>query len=193
LSGPRLETERLILRRWTDADRTPFAELNADPEVMRHFRSTLDRAASDAFVDRIEAGFAEHGYGLWAVERRGDGAFLGFTGLALQTYEAPFTPAVEVGWRLARFAWGNGYATEAAQAALAHGFDEVGLDEIVSITTRTNERSQRVMKRLGMTYDPDDDFDHPNLPEGHPLRPSVVYRLSRTQWISSRAQGVPSA
>lgn len=172
-------TGRLILRRWRDSDREPFAAMNADPEVMRYFRATLDREASDAFADRIEASFDELGYGLWAVERRDGGAFLGFTGLALQRYEAPWTPAVEIGWRLARSAWGHGYATEAAEAALAFGFDRVGLDEIVSVTTRTNERSRRLMTRLGMTHDPADDFDYPLLPEGHPLRPSVLYRKTR--------------
>ena len=180
--GPRLVTDRLLLRRWEPADRVPFAALNADAEVMRELRSPLDRAASDAFVDRIEASFDSLGYGLWAVEVCATSTFVGFTGLALQTFEAPFNPSVEVGWRLARSAWGNGYATEGARAALDHAFGAVGLDEVVSITTRSNERSQAVMRRLGMTRDPADDFEQPQLPPGHPLRPAVLFRVSREAW-----------
>jgi len=179
---PRLLTERLTLRRWSQADREPFARLNADPEVMRFLHGTLDRAASDALVDRIEAGFDKLGYGLWAVEVRSSGDFIGFTGLALQTFEAHFTPAVEVGWRLARAAWRHGYATEAARAALDFAFGPAGLTEVVSITTQANERSRAVMRRLGMTTDQADDFAHPLLPEGHPLRPHVLYRMTRRQW-----------
>src|SRR4051794_9878260 len=133
---------------------------------MEHFPSTLTRAASDALVERIRAQFDEHGYGLWAVEVRATGSFIGFTGLAWQTFPAHFTPAVEVGWRLRRTAWGHGYASEAARAALEFGFTQVGLDEIVSMTAVTNVRSQRVMERIGMSRDPADDFDHPNVPEG---------------------------
>ncbi len=177
--GPQLSTERLLLRRWRAEDREPFAELNADPEVMRYFRGTLDRAASDAFVDRIEASFEERGYGLWAAEVVDSGTFIGFIGLALQTFEAPFTPALEIGWRLARPAWGYGYATEGARAALEFGFGPAGFDEIVSMTTATNQRSRAVMERLGMTRRPEDDFEYPLLPEGHPMRPSVLYRLAR--------------
>jgi RimJ/RimL family protein N-acetyltransferase len=176
---PGLRTNRLLLRRWQASDRAPFAELNADPEVMRYFRGTLDREASDAFVDRIEKAFDELGYGLWAVEVLATGRFIGFTGLALHTFEAHFTPAVEVGWRLARSAWGHGYATEAARAAVDFGFDTVGLDEIVSMTTETNLRSRAVMERIGMTRRPADDFEHPSLPEGHPLRPHVLYRIAK--------------
>jgi RimJ/RimL family protein N-acetyltransferase len=177
-----LGTERLILRQWRESDRAPFAAMNADAEVMRYFRGPLDRAASDAFVDRIEAGFEQNGFGLWAVEVRGTGAFIGFIGLARQTFEAHFTPAVEIGWRLRREGWGHGHATEGARAALAYGFGPAGLDEIVSMTTRTNERSQAVMRRLGMTRDPADDFVYPLLPEDHPLRPHVLYRLGRDEY-----------
>ena len=185
-----MPTNRLLLRRWRPADREPFAELNADPEVMRYFERPLDRAASDAMIDRIEARFDELGYGLWAVEVQATGQFIGFTGLSRQTFEAPFTPAVEVGWRLARAAWGHGYATEAATAALDFGFRRGGLAEIVSTTTRTNERSQAVMRRLGMTRDPADDFEHPDLSEGHPLRWHVLYRITRDKWAArtSRAR-----
>ncbi len=151
--------------------------MNADPEVMEHFPELLSRRQSDEFVERIEAGFAENGFFLWAVEVRASGEFIGFTGLAAPGFEAHFTPAVEVGWRLAHSAWGHGYATEAARAALAFGFDEVGLDEIVSFTTPANRRSRAVMERLGMSHDPEDDFEHPSLPPGHLQRPHVLYRL----------------
>ncbi|MCA2227549.1 GNAT family N-acetyltransferase [Nonomuraea aurantiaca] len=176
-----METERLIMRRWRDDDREPFAALNADAEVMEHFPALLTRSESDGFVDRIEAGFEAHGYGLWALEVRKSGEFIGFTGLALQTFEAPFTPAVEVGWRLAKAAWGHGYAIEAAREAVRYGFDVAGLDEIVSITTVRNLRSRKVMERLGMTRDIADDFYHPRVPADSPQRPHVLYRLRRGQ------------
>lgn len=165
-----LRTERLVLRRWRDSDREPFAALNADPVVMEHLPATLTREQSDALVDRVEAHFDEHGYGLWAVEA--DGAFVGFTGLVWQRYDASSTPALEVGWRLARQAWGHGFATEAATAALARGLEAV--DVVVSTTALTNLRSQRVMQRLGMRRVL--EFDHPQVPQGHPVRPHVLYR-----------------
>jgi len=164
------------MRRWRDSDLEPFAALNADPEVMEHFPATLSRAESDAFVERIEARFERDGYGLWALEVAETGRFIGYTGLAPQTFPAHFTPAVEVGWRLARFAWGHGFATEAARAALVFGFERARLEEIVSFTAPTNLRAQAVMQRVGMTHDPADDFDHPALPEGHPLSRHVLYR-----------------
>ncbi len=177
-----LKTERLLLRRWRESDREPFAAMNADPEVMRYFRAPLERAASDAFIDRVDAKFDAQDYGLWAVEVRATKSFIGFIGLAQQTFEATFNPSVEVGWRLSREAWGHGYATEGARASLAHGFGPVGLEEIVSMTTKTNLRSQAVMQRLGMTTNPADDFEYPLLPEDHPLRPHVLYRMSREAW-----------
>ncbi|GAA4901389.1 GNAT family N-acetyltransferase [Streptomonospora salina] len=173
-----LRTPRLVLRGWRDADREPFAQLNADPEVMAHFPAVLTRAESDTRADRIEADLAEHGFGLWALEVAATGAFIGFAGLNPARFPAHFTPAVEVGWRLARHAWGYGYATEAARAAVAFGFDRCGTEEIVSFTSRTNVRSQAVMRRLGMRCDSADDFDHPQLPAGHRLTPHVLYRLS---------------
>jgi RimJ/RimL family protein N-acetyltransferase len=178
-----LDTDRLHLRRWRFFDRAPFAAMNADPEVMAHYPSPLTEAESDAFVDRIRAHFDEHGFGLWALEVAGRGEFIGYTGLVVQTFEAPFNPSVEVGWRLTRSAWGKGYAVEAARAAVADGFERVGLDEIVSMTAVTNERSQAVMRRLGMTHDPADDFDHPRVPEGNPLRRHVLHRLPRARWV----------
>ncbi|MEV4546629.1 GNAT family N-acetyltransferase [Nonomuraea wenchangensis] len=172
-----METERLIMRRWREEDREPFAAMNADPEVMEHFPAPLTREQSDAMVDRIERHFDERGYGLWALEVIGTGEFIGFTGLAWQTFDAPFLPAAEIGWRLARPAWGHGYATEAARRVVAYAFDEAGLRDIISMTATTNLRSQAVMRRLGMTRDPAEDFDFPSVPEGNPLRRSVLYRL----------------
>jgi len=172
-------TDRLLLRQWREEDRRPFAELNADPEVMRYFPAPLTRAESDGFVDWASAHVAEHGWGLWALEERASGAFLGFTGLAEARFEAAFTPAVEIGWRLRRDAWGRGYASEAARAVLADAFDGLALEEVVSFTAVANERSRAVMVRLGMTRDPADDFDHPEVPEGHPRRPHVLHRLRR--------------
>ncbi|HEX2576804.1 MAG TPA: GNAT family N-acetyltransferase [Aquihabitans sp.] len=176
MAGPALRTDRLVLRRWEQADRTPFAELNADPAVMADLPRLLSRAESDDMVDRIEATFEARGFGLFAVEVASTGAFAGFTGLWPATFEAHFTPAVEVGWRLARWSWGNGYATEAARAALDDGFSRLGLDEVVSFTAAVNRRSQRVMEKLGMRRDPADDFDHPSLPPGHRLERHVLYR-----------------
>ena len=173
-----VSTERLLLRQWLDVDRDPFAALNADPEVMEHFPSTLTRAESDELVDRISAGIDERGYGFWAVERLSDGVFIGFTGISVPSFDAPFMPCVETGWRFARDAWGHGYATEAARASLAYGFDEVGLDEIVSFTSIPNVRSQAVMERIGMTRDPAEDFDHPRVAVGSPIRRHVLYRIS---------------
>jgi RimJ/RimL family protein N-acetyltransferase len=175
-----LNTERLLLRRWRPEDREPFAALNADPVVMEHFPARLTPAESDASIERIEAGIDEHGFGLWAVEVTEpgplQGQFIGFTGLSVPRFQAHFTPAVEIGWRLARPAWGHGYASEAARRALAIAFGQYHLPEVVSFTTTTNVRSQAVMRRIGMTHDPADDFDHPSLPPGHRLERHVLYR-----------------
>jgi ribosomal-protein-alanine N-acetyltransferase len=180
--SPELRTSRLLLRRWRPTDRAPFAELNADPVVMEHFPHVLTRAESDAFVDRIEAGLEERGYGLWAVEVPGVAAFIGFVGLNPAIFEAHFTPALEVGWRIDQPYWGAGYATEGGRAALAFAFEELGEQEVVSFTSVGHTRSRAVMERLGMTRDPADDFEHPNVPEGHPIRPHVLYRIDRTAW-----------
>ncbi len=173
-----LSTPRLTLRQWRSDDLEPFAALNADPEVMRFFPAALSREESDALATRARVGIDKRGWGLWAVEVAESSAFIGFVGLAEPRFDAHFTPAVEVGWRLARSAWGKGYATEAGRAAVEHGFDELGLREIVSLTAVLNERSRRVMERLGMSHDPADDFDHPSVLVG-PLRPHVLYRLRR--------------
>ena len=168
-----LRTDRLVLRRWLDTDRAPFAQLNADAEVMRFFPAPLSSADSDDLAARADAMFDLHGYGLWALERRDTGEFIGFTGLAPMPDGIPGSGGVEVGWRLARAAWGQGFATEAATAALEFGFETLGLAEVNSITAVTNIRSRRVMERLGMR--PADEFEHPRLPVGSPLRPHVRY------------------
>ncbi|MFC3688030.1 GNAT family N-acetyltransferase [Aquipuribacter hungaricus] len=182
LAPERRRTQRLLLRGFTDADREPFAALNSDPAVMEHFPSPVDRARSDALVDRVRAGWADRGWGLWAVERADTGEMVGFTGLSPATFDAPFTPAVEVGWRLARAHWGQGFATEAALASLRVAFEDLGVGEVVSFTAVTNSRSRAVMERLGMHRDPADDFPYPSIPEGHPLRPHVLYRLDAATW-----------
>lgn len=174
-----LRTPRLLLRRWRPEDRVPFAATNADPRVMEHFPATLSRQESDARADRIEAHFDKHGFGLWAVEIPGVAPFAGFIGVSIPGFEAHFTPCIEIGWRLAFEHWNRGYATEGARAALAFGFESLQAKEIVSYTVPGNFRSRRVMERLGMTHSPSDDFDHPSLPEGHPLRRHVLYRLAR--------------
>lgn len=175
-----LATPRLVLAPWTEQDRAPFAALNADPEVMRYFPQTLTTDESNALVDRLRGMWAEHGYGLSAVRRRRDDAFIGMVGIQKVLNPAyPFAPAVEVGWRLAKTFWRQGYAGEAARAALAHGFDVLELGEIVAFTAVDNLPSRAVMKSLGMTRDPADDFLHPLIPEDHPLRPHVLYRLKR--------------
>ena len=175
-----ITTPRLHLRQWRDEDLPAFAAMNADPIVMEFFPKRLERGESDALASRIREGFARRGFGLWAVEVSGVADFVGFVGLAVPSFETHFTPCVEIGWRLAREHWGRGYATEAARAALAFGFRELGLDEIVSFTAAINVRSRRVMERIGMTHTPSDDFDHPALPEGHPLRLHVLYRATRS-------------
>jgi RimJ/RimL family protein N-acetyltransferase len=186
---PRRETERLLLRAFIDSDREPFARLNADPRVMEHFPHRLTREESDDLVDRIGLRWVEDGLGLWAVERRADRTFLGFTGLARHRFEAPFMPAIEVGWRLAAEAWGHGYATEAARESLRFGFEDRGLEEILSWTVPANVRSRAVMERIGMTRDPLGDFDHPNVPADSPLRRHVLYRLSRSDWRAAVGPG----
>jgi RimJ/RimL family protein N-acetyltransferase len=172
-----IQTPRLVLRPWRDSDRPPFAEQNADPIVMRFLLNVLTREASDAYVDAIEQHFAATGFGKWAVEAPRVAPFIGAVGLRYVKFEASFTPAVEVAWRLHRRYWGHGYATEAARAAIEDGFTRVGLAEIIALTTLGNIPSMRVMERLGMTRTI--EFDHPAVPEGHPLRRHILYRLAR--------------
>ena len=183
---PELRTERLLLRAFRDEDLAPFAAINADPRVMEQMPGLLSREESDAMVGRIRAHVARTGFGLWAVEvvghgeeqGREPGRFIGFAGLATVPFEAHFTPAVESGWRLGLDDRRLGYATEAARAALGFAFERLALREVVSFTTTTNVRSRRVMEKLGLTHDERDDFDHPRLPEGHPLRRHVLYRIA---------------
>jgi RimJ/RimL family protein N-acetyltransferase len=184
-----LRTDRLLLRQWRESDREPWAAMNADPEVMRYFPATQSRAETDAALDRFRTGLAERSWGIWAVEL--DGGFLGFTGLAVPRFDAHFMPATEIGWRFARHAWGNGYATEAARAVLSYAFDELELPEVVSFTTVDNTPSRRVMERIGMTHDPVDDFDHPNLEADSPLLRHVLYRLHRTQRVEPGGSAAP--
>ena len=184
--APILTTARLRLRQWREEDLAPFAALNADPQVMEFFPKVLTRAESDAVAGRIRDHFARHGFGLWAVEAPGIAHFVGFVGLAVPSFEAHFTPCVEIGWRLAREHWGHGYATEAATAALAFGFGGRALEEIVAFTVPANIPSRRVMGRLGMRRLPADDFEHPAIAAGHPLRSHVLYRLRRADWKPRR-------
>lgn len=186
-----LQTTRLRLRRWREGDKAPLAAINSDPEVMRYRAAPLSRQESDAFVDELEAQFDNLGFGLWAVERRRDGLLLGYTGLAVSGFDAPFCPAVDIGWTLARDAWGHGYATEAAIASLNFAFHQLRLAEVVAHTTSVNEPSQRVMRRLGMTHDPADDFDGPWYPVGHPRGRFVLYRIDEPSWRRHTAR--PSA
>jgi RimJ/RimL family protein N-acetyltransferase len=183
---PELSTARLRLRAWRDSDLPAYAALNADPQVMAHMPAVFDRAASDASAAYIAEHFARHGFGLWAVEVPDVADFIGFVGLAVPGFQAHFTPCVEIGWRLAHAHWGHGYATEAAEAAADFAFGPAGLAEIVSFTVPDNTRSRAVMERLGMTHDAAEDFDHPRLPEGHPLRRHVLYRLRREVWLKRR-------
>jgi ribosomal-protein-alanine N-acetyltransferase len=185
--GARVEltTMRLRLRRWRVGDAAEFAAMNADPHVMEHFPAPLSRAESAFMLEQIEAGFERNGFGIWALEVAASGAFIGFTGLSVVPFAAHFTPAVEVGWRLAEPAWGHGYATEAARAALSYGFGPAGLAEIVSFTAVSNTRSAGVMRRLGMHRDDSGDFDHPLLEHDHPLRRHVLYRLAAAEYAGA--------
>ncbi len=174
-----LQTERLLLRRWRDSDRLPFQAMNADPRVMEFMPTRLSASESDALAARIEKHFEDRGFGLFAVDLLDTDSFIGFIGLSIPAFDAHFMPAVEIGWRLACEHWGRGLATEGARAALHYGFETLGLNQVVSFTVPANLRSRRVMEKLGLTHNPADDFDHPNLPAGHPLRRHVLYRMKR--------------
>ncbi len=177
-----LRTERLLLRQWRDPDREPFARMNADPRVMEFMPGLLTREESDAFLARIKSHFELYGFGLFAAELMPDHAFLGFMGLQVPTFQAHFTPCVEMGWRVAAAHWGQGLATEGGREIVRYAFEVLKLETLVSFTAAVNLRSQRVMQKLGMAHDPAEDFDHPRLPEGHPLRRHVLYRLRRAEW-----------
>jgi ribosomal-protein-alanine N-acetyltransferase len=187
MKSPVLHTERLVLRRWTDEDREVFAGINADPEVMRYRLKTLTRQESDDLIDAMEACFDQNGFGMWAVDGTEDGRLIGFIGLEVASADMPFRPLVHIGWHLAVDAWHHGYATEGAAAVLDFAVDDIGLSEVVAHTTARNERSRAVMRRLGMTHNPVDDFDGPWYPPGHPDRRFVLYRLAEANWRARRA------
>jgi RimJ/RimL family protein N-acetyltransferase len=173
-----IRTSRLILREWRDSDLEAFAAFNADARVREYFPSLMTRAESQASMDRMRAHQAEYGFGFWAIDVPGVADCVGMCGLAWARFEAHFTPCVEIGWRIAHAHWGQGYAPEAARASLDYGFETLGLDEIVAFAVVANTKSRRVMEKIGMTYDPADDFDHPILAPGHPLRRHVLYRIT---------------
>ena len=177
-----IKTERLVLRPWQQEDLELFAQLNSDARVMEYFPSTLNREESDNLAERISTKLEEQGWGLWAVSVPGIAEFIGFIGLSEPSFNAHFTPTVEVGWRLAYDFWGRGYATEGAIACLRYGFEKLNLNEIVSFTAIQNMRSRRIMEKIGLHHNPKDDFDHPKLQEGHLLRKHVLYRLSLDEW-----------
>ncbi len=192
MSGrPQLRTERLLLRRWRAADLPAAAAMNADPAVMRYFPAPLSSGESAAMVQRQEASFSAHGYGLWAVELAAGGGLIGAVGLLDVDIDAGFAPAVEVGWRLARPFWGRGLAAEAARAALAFGFEQLLLASVVAYTAACNLPSRRLMERLGMSRDPAEDFLHPWLAAGDPLAPHVLYRLDAPLTQSASGAGSP--
>lgn len=182
-----LKTKRLILRPWKEEDLEPFAQLNADPRVMEYFPATLSRQESDEMMKRMQTKIEERGWGWWAVSLATDGKFIGFIGMndvTQATLPAHFTPAVEIGWRLAYPFWGKGYAVEGALACLKYGFETLNLEEIVAFTAVQNMRSRKVMEKIGMRHDPKDDFDHPKLPDGHTLKRHVLYRINHSEWRS---------
>ncbi len=183
-----LTTERLTLRQWRDSDRAAFHELNSDPRVMETIGPVMNRAQSDAFMNRIVQHFADHGAGVWCVEY--DGRSIGYTGFMVPW----FRDGIEIGWRIRSDHWGRGIAPEAARECLRHGFEDLGFIEVLSFTAVTNANSRRVMEKIGMSRDVDGDFDHPSVPDGSPLKPHVLYRIDRTGWrevISGRGVGLP--
>jgi RimJ/RimL family protein N-acetyltransferase len=181
-----LQTARLILRGWRDTDLAPFAAMSEDPEAMRYYPAIPDQASSDAIADYIRTSLAANGFGLWAVEIPDEAAFIGYVGMVETGFDAPFTPAIELSWRLARPFWGGGYATEAAIAVLDHAFGAIGFHDVVAYTVPENRRSRRVMERLGMWHDRAGDFDDPRLAAGDRLRSQVLYRLSCEAWAARR-------
>lgn len=180
-----LETERLILRRWQDADLEPFSAITANREVRRYYPSTLTQDETKSLIERIESHFEKEGFGLWALELKSTGQLIGYTGLQKPNIEAHFMPCIEIGWQLCRKHWGKGYAPEAARKVLEDGFVRLALEEIVSFTAAVNQKSIRVMEKLGMQRNPADDYEHPMLPTEHPLKPHVLYRLPKTVWLAN--------
>jgi RimJ/RimL family protein N-acetyltransferase len=181
-----LRTERLLLRDWKDSDRAAFANLNADLRVMEFLPSLLSPRESDELFEKIQRHIRTHGFGLYAAELLGEHSFIGYIGLAIPSFQAKFTPCVEIGWRLAAEHWNQGLATEGARAVVHHAFENLGIPELVSFTAPANRASRRVMEKLGMERDPAEDFENPRLPVGHPLRRHVLYRLRPEHSYSRR-------
>lgn len=184
-----IQTERLLLRGWRESDLEAFAAMNADPDVMRHFPARLDRAASDAMVERQQDGLRQEGRGMFAAETRAGGVFIGFVGLTRIAFGGPLDGVPEIGWRLARASWGQGYASEGARACLAHAFDALGDDQVVALAPVCNTGSLAVMRKIGMQRDPADDFDHPRLTDYPHLKPCQLYRITRSRWDEVQATG----
>ncbi|MCA3017601.1 MAG: GNAT family N-acetyltransferase [Rhodocyclaceae bacterium] len=182
-----IRTQRVLLRQWKDSDLDAWAEMNADPEVRKYFPKVLDRAEADGEASRIRGGIAQRGWGMWAIEIPGILPFAGLVGLNLPAFQAPWMPAVEIGWRLSRDAWHKGYATEGAVAAMNFAFDELHLPEVVAMSVKTNTPSHQVMQRLGMTHDPSADFDHPRVPADWPLKTHILHRISPATWKARRS------
>lgn len=183
---PKFETERLTLRDWIASDREPFIQMNSDLDVMRNFPRHLSRKESLAFIEKSMTLLAREKYGYWAVEEKSTNEFLGFVALAEVSFQSRFTPCIEIGWRFKKSAWGKGFASEGARKLLEYGFDSLALNEIVSLTAKVNERSWRVMERIGMLRDFENDFDHPRVAEGSHLRPHVLYRIKKSEWQGQR-------
>ncbi len=180
MPAPFLTTKRLLLRPWKGSDREPFQQMNQDPQVMEFFPALLSHEQSDTLMKNIQRELIEKPYGFWAVELKNQIPFMGFVGLHEPTFEAAFTPCIEIGWRLSSQHWGKGYAYEAAQKILDYAFNDLGLEEIVSFTAKINKRSIKLMKKLGMQTNPNEDFDHPKVKEGNPLKRHVLYRLKKS-------------
>ena len=176
-----LKTERLLLREWSDRDLSGFAELNSDPETMAFFPGQLSREESDAVAEKCQSLISKRGWGFWAVELKSSGEFMGFVGLHTPKPNLPFSPCVEIGWRLLKKYWGKGYATEAAQASLGYAFNTLNLNEVVSFTTVSNVRSRSVMQRLGFS-NTHQNFEHPDIDKGHLLSEHVLYKITKQEW-----------
>ncbi len=183
-----ITTPRLLMRQWREEDLDPFAAMNADPKVMEFFPAPLTRQQSDGMAERCSGLIAARGWGIWALETRDDGKFIGFLGLHTPGYDLPFTPCVEMGWRLCTAAWGKGLASEAALAAFDVGFNRLDLNEIVAFTALPNLRSQALMQRMGMTLSPDENFDHPAVEPGSGLQEHCLYRLRREDWVAAQSR-----
>jgi RimJ/RimL family protein N-acetyltransferase len=185
ITAPNLKTKRLLLRQWKNSDLPIFAKINSNSEVMQFFPSLLTQTESDVFAKKIIQELQEKPYGLWAVEIPAIAPFIGFIGLHYQDFKATFTPCIEIGWRLDSAYWKKGYATEAGKKVLEYAFKTLKLNEVVSFTSEKNFRSIALMKRLGLHYHPENNFEHPKLPKGHPLSYHVFYSMSKQEWLQA--------